>query len=307
MYSHSDALTKLFDLLKSLSALISQLNVQQRAAKRKGLELYQLGEFVECETHLTIPASAGDAQSQFILGDAIRRREGTDSSNAQAWYRLAAAQEHVYALMRLGDDSSLATARLLAQAAADAGDGDAMLQMYELTQDQSWLRKAGDAGCAEAYYIAALLLDKTPDSDRQRDSMLRQSASKGFPPAMYWLGNMPAYYRNFAYQRTYLEKRLAASQLNSVMTYAAALAGGADPSLSRYDYPVNLTHAYGLYWLVMDSTRQNPRHTEAATRLRELASTLSPEQIEAAKAFGREWRASHPALSEFRLTYSELK
>ncbi|MHA6576511.1 SEL1-like repeat protein [Pseudomonas yamanorum] len=305
MYTHSDALTTLFDLLNSLNALISQLTTQQQAAKKRGLELYQLGEFEECETHLTISAAAGDAPSQYTLGEAIRRRVGSVSPEAQTWYRLAADQDHVYALMRLGGETNLAKAKTLAQSGADAGDGEAMLQLYELTQDRSWLVKAGDAGCAEAYYIAALLFDKNQASDN-RDSMLRYAAFKDFPPAMTWLCNMPTYYRNLDYQRTYLQKRLALNELDGVMTYAAALARFNVEETSRYYYPTNLVHAYGLYWLVMDSTRQNARHQEAAAYLQQL-SELSATQIETAKAYGLQWKADHPALSEFRLTYSDLK
>lgn len=312
MYTHSDALTTLFDLLHSLSSLISHLNAQQQAARKKGLELYHLGEFEECETPLTISASAGDVQSQYALGEAIRRREGSIGRDARAWYRLAAAQGHVYALMRLGDEASQAEARSLAQAAADAGDGDAKLQLYELTQDQSWLVKAGQAGCAEAYYIAALLLDKKTvgDNTSTRDSMLRYAATaQGYPPAMAWLANMRDYYNNIPYQQTYLERRLALNELNAVLTYATALAGFDvdDNGVSRYGYATNPAHAYGLFWLVTDSTRQHPKHRDAAVYLQQLTDKLDAEKIEAGKAFGRQWKAGHPALSEFRLTYSDLK
>jgi hypothetical protein len=309
MYTHSDALTTLFDLLNSLNALISHLTVQQKAAKQRGLELYQLGEFEECEKPLTISASAGDAPSQYALGEAIRRRVGSINTEAQAWYQRAADQGHVYALMRLGGEPNLTKAKNLAQTRADANDGEAMLQLYELTKDRSWLRKAGEAGCAEAYYIAALLYDKNPEASDNRDSMLRYAAFKGFPPAMKWLANMQTYYRNLSYQRIHLEKRLALNDLDGVMTYAGAL-GGFDIDQSgtnRYHYPENKIHAYGLYWLVMDSTRQNPRHGEAADFLRQLGSALNTEEIETAKAYGRRWKTEHPALSEFRLTYSDLQ
>jgi len=258
---------------------------------------------------LTISASAGDAPSQYALGEAIRRRVGSVGPDAQAWYRLAAAQDHVYALMRLGGETNLAKAKTLAQAGADAGDGEAMLQLYELTKDRSWLRKAGDAGCAEAYYIAALLYNKNPEASDNRDSMLRYAAFKGFPPAMKWLANTQTYYHNLSYQRIHLEKRLALNDLDGVMTYAGAL-GGFDideNGTNRYHYPENKIHAYGLYWLVMDSTRQNPRHGEAAGYLQQLGSALNTEEIDTAKAYGRQWKTEHPALSEFRLTYSDLK
>lgn len=309
MYTHSDALTTLFDLLNSLSTLITQLNTQQHAAKQKGLDLYQLGEFEESEIHLTVSASAGDAQSQYALGEAIRRRVGSVNTDAQAWYRRAADQDHVYALMRLGGETNLAKAKTLAQAGADANDGEAMLQLYELTKDRSWLRKAGDAGCAEAYYIAALLYDKNPEAADNRDAMLRYAASKGYPRAMKWLANMQTYYYNLSYQQTYLQKRLELNELDGVMTYAEALSEFDldENGTSRYHYPVNKIHAYGLFWLVMDSTRQNPRHGKATGYLQQLSSALSPEEIESAKAYGRQWRAEHPALSEFRLTYSDLK
>jgi hypothetical protein len=140
MHNHSDEFTALHTLFTSIHSLFSPLTDPQRAAQARGLKLYHLGEYLDSETNLTVAATAGDRESQYALGEAIRHREGSVSEAAKTWYRLAGAQDHVYSLMRLGDADSIEKAKRLAQAGADIGDADAMLEMYELTQDIAWLK-----------------------------------------------------------------------------------------------------------------------------------------------------------------------
>jgi len=75
MYTHSSALTTLFSLLNTLSSLIARLTNEQETARKKGLELYNLGEYRDSEAYLTIAATAGDRESQYALAEVIRRRE----------------------------------------------------------------------------------------------------------------------------------------------------------------------------------------------------------------------------------------
>ncbi|MEB0044202.1 MULTISPECIES: sel1 repeat family protein [unclassified Pseudomonas] len=315
MHHPSDAITALHTLISSINSLLSPLTEPQRAAQTRGLDLYHLGEYQDAEPALTIAAKAGDRDSQYALGEVIRRREGSISDNAKPWYRLAGAQDHVYSLMRLGDADSLDKARKLAQAGAEIGDGDAMLEMYELTQDIAWLKKAGTAACGEALYILAILYEKTPalvpatsDLSTMLDIILRRSAALGYPPAMYWLSNIK-YLANVSYQERWLNKRLEHNHLGAVLTYSYALLHlfDTEQNLDRYDYSYDAIKGYGLLWLVVNSTRNYVRRAEAVEILANTGSTLTPEQIEAGKAFAEEWKNSHPPMSAYKLTYSSLQ
>ncbi|QJI44767.1 sel1 repeat family protein [Pseudomonas sp. ADAK2] len=316
MHIHTDVFTSLHTLITSIHSLVSPLTDPQRAAKTRGLERYRLREYLDAESDLTVAATAGDAESQYALGEIFRRREGNTSGTAKKWYELAGAQDHVYSLMRLGDAGSLEKASKLARERAEIGDSDAMLQMYELTEDIVWLKKANVAGNGEAIYIQTLLYEndeslRPADSkwDSLRDIMLRKSARAGFPPAMTWLSNLKPMYRNIPYQQYWLLKRLEHNDLNAVLTYSYALMHYFDTEegLDRFNFRFDFTKGLGLLWLVVNNTREYFRHREAANLLATLTSRSTPEQIEAGKAFAREWKDAHPPLSAYALTYSDLK
>lgn len=312
---HHDPLTCVHTLITSLSPLLSPLTDDQQAARKNGLERYNLGEFEDAETNLTIAATAGDSDAQYALGEVIRHREGTISDAAKAWYRLAGKQHHVYALMRLGDADSLEQARKLANDLADLGNSDAMLQMYELTQDTNWLINAGNAGNGEVLYMLAILNERDPNLSADRnwnarlDNLLRNAAAIGFPPAMYWLCNRPRYARNPAFQTYWLERRLGKNQLSAVLKYAYLLlhifTDESDMELFSFNY--DQVQGYGLLWLVVNTTRQFKRHGEAAEKLRTEAAKMTPDQIEAGKQFANKWKNTHPPMSAYNLTYSDLK
>ena len=312
---HQDILTAAHHLITSFTHLLSPLTDEQLAARNKGLERYNLGEFLDAESDLTIAAMAGDSDAQYALGEVTQRSAGTINDAAKAWYRLAGEQSHVYALMRLGDINSLAKARKLAQNLVDVDDADAMLQMYELTKDTYWLSRAGAAGNGEALYLQAILSERTPElrnspnGNTKLDTLLIRSANLGFPPAMQWLERRPYFALNAGFQTAMLSKRLEKNQLSAVMAYAYALLQVfVDKSdKNRYNVRRDKIKGYGLLWLVVNSTRQYIRHSEAAQTLETITATLNAEQIEAGKKFANDWKKQHPPLSAYNLTYSELK
>lgn len=316
MHTHTDELTALHTLISSMHSLMSTLTDPQRAARTRGLNRYHLREYLNAESDLTIAATAGDRDSQYALGEIFRRREGDSTGTAKHWYQLAGAQDHVYSLLRLGDADSREKARELAQAAIDAGDASALLQMYELTQDMAWLNKAAVANNAEAIYIQALLYEKNPALrppnarwESLLDVILRKAANAGFPPAMYWLSNRAGMYRNIPYQQYWLNKRLEHNDLNAVLNYSYALLHlfDTEQNLDRYNFNYDPIKGYGLLWLVVANTREYIRHREAAGVLETVTSELTPDQISAGKAFAQEWQDTHPPLSAYPLTYSDLR
>ncbi|MBK5351743.1 sel1 repeat family protein [Pseudomonas sp. TH41] len=324
MYTHSDALTMLFGFLENLNALIKSVQEQQESAKKQAMDLYNLGEFTHAEAFLKIPACAGDAAAQFALGEIFRRRDKkvTDEKKrdktvieeAKKWYALAAAQNHVYALMRLADEDSLKNAKALAQTAADGGSGEAMLQMYELTNDIEWLKKSADANFQEGQYLLARRYDKDEtlitDAVTRRttvNTLLEKAANAGFSKAMLWYGNRPPVSNDKAAKRQWLEKRTQLNDVNAVLDYGYALAFDYtdEEDADEYGFERDVVKGYGLVWLVVDTTREFLQYDTARTNLEEIGKGMTAAQIQAAIAFAQEWKSIHVSMSEYRLTYNE--
>ncbi|RKS12586.1 hypothetical protein BJ917_5825 [Pseudomonas sp. WPR_5_2] len=316
MHSHLSILTTLFNLRDTLSALITRITDQPQEAITKGIVLYNLGEFSQAKSYLTIGATAGDRASLYALAEVIRRQAGSITEEAKNWYRLAGAQDHVYALMRLGDEASLKKAKELAQTEADKGNADAMLELYELNQNIEALRKAADAGSLEGQYILAVKYDKDEsliaDSRLRRatiDLLLRNAAEAGFPKAMHWYSNRFPINQNLPLRRQWLEKRAELNDVNGVLDYGLGLCGfyeddnGVD---KEYGFSRNLVKGYGLIWLVVETTAELSRHTTAKQCLEETAKEMTTDQIAAAKTFAQQWKKSHPPMSEYRLAYSDV-
>jgi hypothetical protein len=316
MYTHPDALTMLFGFLENLTLLIKSVQQQQEIAKKRGMELYNLGEFTHAEAYLKVPACAGDATAQFALGEVFRRQDKAVTEEAKKWYRLAAAQDHVYALMRLADEASVKKAKTLAQAAADGGSGEAMLQMYELTQDIEWLKKSAEANFQEGQYILALRYDKdtTLISDAvvrhaAVNDLLKKAADAGFPKAMLWYSNRRPGSNDKTAKRQWLEKRVQLSDVNAVLDYGYALAFDYtdEEDANEYGYEQDLVKGYGLIWLVIDSTRDFLQLDTAISNLAQIGGGMTAAQIESAMTFAQDWTRTHGALSEYRLTYNDAR
>jgi len=315
MYTHESALTTLFNLRDGLVMQTTQVTELQIQATTKGLTLYNLGEFTHSQTYLTIGATAGNRDAQYALGEVFRRQAKGLTDDAKKWYGLAAAQKHVYALMRLGDDESLKTARELAQAEADKGNADAMLELYELDQDIATLKKAADAGSMEAQYILAIKYedDKTLIVDKaERDiainGLLKKAADSGFSRAMHWSANRPPILRDLPVRRQWVEKRAQRNDVYGLLNYGRALGGfyTAEDGSDEYGFTEDLVKSYGLFWLITETTRELSVHALAAQDLQTIAKDMTSAQIDAAKVFARQWEADHPPMSEYRLTYSAV-
>ena len=80
---------------------LADLTREQLAAKNRGVFLYNLRRTNDAASFLKVAAEAGDRESQFFIGEVIRKRATYTSPESQYWYRLAANQNDVYAMMRL--------------------------------------------------------------------------------------------------------------------------------------------------------------------------------------------------------------
>ena len=142
-------------------ATATQLTPEQQIAKERGMTLYNQYKAISAEPYLKIAAEAGDRESQYFLGEALRLNNRYMTTEAQKWYIAAAEQGDYYAMFRLSDtDTDLCNAmkncppgsrsdedwtRLLwetAEPLAEKGDGEAMMIMYNSTGDLEWLEKS---------------------------------------------------------------------------------------------------------------------------------------------------------------------
>ncbi|MGO4312178.1 tetratricopeptide repeat protein [Pseudomonas sp. KB_15] len=316
MYTYETALKTLFNLRDSLVMHTTQITELQTHATTKGLALYNLGEFTQSQTYLTIGATAGNRDAQYALGEVFRGRANGLTDDAKKWYGLAAAQNHVYALMRLGDDDSREKARELAQAEADKGNADAMLELYELDQNIATLKKAADAGSMEAQYILAIKYDAdknliTDSIEREAaiDALLKKAAEGGLSKAITWYANRPPINRDLPVRRQWLEKRIQLNDVHALLNYGRAVGGfyTYDDGTDEYGFTEDLVKSYGMFWLITETTRELSVHTSAAQDLQTIAKDMTAAQIDAAKVFARQWEADHPPMSEYRLTYSSAR
>ncbi|MET1069669.1 MAG: sel1 repeat family protein [Pseudomonas prosekii] len=310
MHTNIDDLTAFFNLLNSLTALIAKLNVRQENARKKAIELYNLGSFQASERYLNIGAAAGDRACQYALGEVLRRQHGSITEEAKTAYRLAAAQEDVYALLRLGDRQSLDQARQLLLPRIEQRDGEALLQMYELTKDITWLKQSARTRFPEAMYILALEYDRDSslllpgeNAGELIDLWLERAAHVNFPLAMNWYTNRQKVTTFPSLRREWLEKTAALNDLYGVLKYGFALGHGESGGDPEYGYKKNYPLSYALISLVVNSAPEYQLHNSAALFLDELGKAMSQQEIDLALKVAQTWKDSHPPLSENRLTY----
>ena len=153
--------------------------------------------FVEAMTWYRAEAQAGNAEAQFLLGYGYETGSAfghvsaepspfpVDLAEARHWYSEAAAQEHDRARVRLarlllearGGPADPMGARILLEAAAEAGERDAMsllgfvlltVEPYDAVGAYLWLSLAARAGDGIASANLASLEDTLDDATRER-------------------------------------------------------------------------------------------------------------------------------------------
>lgn len=298
----------------------TELTTEQNSAKKMGIILYNQYKATSAIPFLTTAAEAGDHEAQYYLGEALRKKNNYMNKEAKKWYEASAGQNDLYAMIQLGrvehDMCEIANdcpasqkppiewlnqAKKIAQEKAEAGDAEAMLLMYEITLDDTWLEKSASAGNTFAQYWMAVSL-KQGDGfllpwkrSEAVEKWFKLSAEGGYPKSMmeyaailYERGDVEGF-------RYWNEQAALAGYATTVFGYGADLAHEPD----TFGYPLDLIKGYALiYWLSeLDGgggMKENIEYT-----LPRIAAKMTAEQIEAAKTFSQEWAASHPPLSFF--------
>jgi len=209
-------LPKGLEVSAETKAVLAAAKAGDRSAQIRSYALYSEGKEIPASEEradhwLTMAANGGDANSQFILGQAFkvgRSPHSTNYANALAWLTKAAQQGLVAAQVQLAylyesgpesyDESAKGiqrdpvAARKWWTEASHGGDGTASCHLGKAARDgrdvqqdtvqaEIWYRKAVDQKNTECMLELATLLSKTPSQNNLLESqqLLRRADSLG--------------------------------------------------------------------------------------------------------------------------------
>jgi hypothetical protein len=304
----------------------AQLTPEQEEARDKGITAYNMMRGFTAKPFLEIAAKAGDGESQYYLAELIRLRKKYITPEAQALYEAAAEKGDIYAMMRLakkGDDLCniiencppdlktpqqwLESARTLATERANQGDTEAMYQLFLMTSKFEWLTQAAESGFPRAQYrIAAIYAEGygtfliPGNRQKEIEKWYKASAENGYAPGMSRYADFLKKYGDLNGVGYWTEKAAEAGHFGSMSDYAGWTAHMPD----EVGYPLDLVKAYGLTLLMAEADPGLPSSPGYGGQvLPEVAEKMTPEQIEAGKAYAKEWAKTHPPLSRFPPKY----
>lgn len=317
-------------LLKSLTLLIllsttqaqaqtPQLSQEQIKSKENGIALYN--QYKDPEQELRVAAEAGDKEAQYYLAEDLRRTNRYTTEEAYKWYTRASEQGDLYAMHRLSSMKSdlcvtmgncpkgLKSAndwhkKLLSTATelAEKGDGEAMYLLYHATNNLEWLEKSAAVGYAHSqFWLASKYAQGDKfflfpwEKDAAIESLLKRSAEGGDPKGITRYYGLLQEKGELEGARYWLRKGAETGHTVAFSNYALFLS---DPN-NPLQLPVDLVESYGLMSLLLELDGGGDMLPLAKDELPRIAARMTPEQIEQAQAFAKEWKATHPPLSYF--------
>jgi len=297
---------------------LAALDSSQQYAKDRGIILFKQNKTAKPE--LTIAAEAGDHEAQYYLAEEIQLQNQYITPEALKWYEAAANQGDLYAMIRIGRSTNdlcaamancpkgtktpkewMAEATKLAQEKSETGDDNALYIMYELTAERDWLQKSALAGNSTAQYRMAI-------GDRQGEGFLlpwkRQnsvekwfllSAKGGNPKAMMQLFGIYREKGDLEQARYWVEKAASISYEAGIYNLGYFLA--LDPS--ALGFKEDKIKGYALISLLKELDGGGTAQTDVAETLPLISEKMTTAEIEEARKYAIEWKASHPPLSFF--------
>jgi hypothetical protein len=310
-------MTVTLTLLTLISTQSFALTHEQFQAKIQGIELYN--QYKPAAAELKIAAEAGDAESQYYLGEELRQQKQYITAEAQKWYEAAALQGDLYAMLRLATSNNdlcevmnncpegtkkrtdwLELLNKESKQKADNGDGEAMYIKYLSSGQLEWLEKSAAANFSRGQWLLAnrykegekffLPWKRTEEVGR----WLKASAENGFPAGM--LEYSAFLYENggdIGVARHWIEEAAKTGYESGVSSYGAYLAHA--PSL--YDFPLDLVKGYALTSLLKELDGGGNIQPYVDEVLPEISEKMSAEQIAEARVFAQQWKNTHPPLS----------
>jgi TPR repeat protein len=311
----------IFSQSVSTAAFASTPDSQNNRNKISGIILYNQLKIDAAIPQLEKDAKAGDIDSQYYLGEALRKRNRYMTSEAQQWYEKAANNGSIFAMIQLGRQnndlckkmnncppSEKSSAEWLSQAkdqamkGASKGDPESLYLMYEITFDRTWLEKSASSGYALAQYWMAV-------GDRQGEGFfllagkreasvsrwLKAASEGGNPKAM--MDYIEILYKNNDLEgvRHWLQVAAETGDQKAISSYGSYLAHAPD----QVGYPLDLVKGYALISLLKELDGGGAIQDFVQDTLEEIGAKMTSEQIESSKAVAKKWKDSHPPLSFF--------
>ncbi|VVO54627.1 tetratricopeptide repeat protein [Pseudomonas fluorescens] len=287
----------------------------------KGIILYNQLKFDSAVPELEKEAKSGNVESQYYLGEVLRKRNRYMTLEAQHWYETAAMNDSIYAMIQLSRKNEdlckimencpasgrtpagwLAYARELTLTRANTGDAESLYLMYEITFDRTWLEKSANAGYALAQYWMAV-------GDRQgegfflmpgsRDASVRKwlllASEGGNPKAMMEYLEILFEAGEMASVRHWLEVAAATGEQAAMSNYGAYISHAPD----KVGYPLDLVKGYAIFSLLKELGDSGGVQDYVERKIEKIAENMTPEQIEESKKVAKDWKDTHPPISFF--------
>ncbi|PWE44434.1 tetratricopeptide repeat protein [Pseudomonas prosekii] len=290
-------------------------------SKIHGLELYNQFKSISALPYLKNAAEGGDHESQYYLGEALRRNKKYMTPEAQRAYEASASQGDLYAMIRLsqrGGDlcvqmnncpseqkSPMDWRKSALEAAtkqAEMGDSEAMYLLYRLTGDEQWFERSAEGGYAlSQYYLGAeyregkgFFLTPAKRADVV-ERWMRASAEGGNPQGMLAYAAIQGRKQDWQTFRYWNEKAALTGYVSAVYGYGSYLAGQSP----EYGFKEDLVTAYACISWVLEMDGGGGMKEFAQEELPQIAARMSTQQIKQSEKLLTEWKASRPPLSFF--------
>lgn len=293
----------------------AELNSELMKARDKGISLYKQRDWYGSQPLLLKAAEAGDREAQYYLGEALRLSKRFMTPDAQRWYEPAAEQGDIHAMLRLASKRDLCGTLETCSQDQDywrqraykeglertkKGDFQAMSQMYAVTGDADWLKKAAEAGSPVGQYQLANYYKNgkgwffSPGARQDAvEKWYRAAAENGHALSMMKVFGMSVTQGDFESAREWLRKAAEVGEVDAVSTYGANLVH----MLNQLDFPLDKVKGYALLSLVAEVRHEG--HDYESDLLKAIEPTMSADQIAKAKAYAEKWKRTHSPLSFF--------
>lgn len=306
--------------LSNIYAAQAELNAEDAQSKSQGIILYNQLKFEAATPFLQKASAAGDHEAQYFLAEALRKKNHYMNPEARKWYEASAKQGDLYAMIQLGRSENdicdithdcstpqkkpiewLNQAKKIAQEKSELGNAEAMYLMYEITLDESWLKKAALAGDAQAQYWIAIGYKQGEGfflpwkRSEEIEKWFKLSSENGNPKSMmeyaallYEKGDADGF-------RYWNEQAALVGNAESVYNFGSYLAHEPD----TFGFPYDPVKAYSLVSLLRILDGGGGMKVNVEYKLPIIAAKLTSSQISEAKELSKKWALSHPPLSFF--------
>ncbi|SDE41760.1 hypothetical protein SAMN04490189_5330 [Pseudomonas koreensis] len=286
-----------------------------------GIALYNQLKIDSAISELEKEAQSGIAESQYYLGEALRKRNSYMTPEALHWYESAAENNNVYAIIQLGRFKSETCQKIrncspskktqaewfklaneLVLPKAQKGDPESLYLMYEITLNREWLKKSANSGYATAQYWMAVserqgegffLIPGKREASVKRWLLL--SSEGGHPKAMMDYLQILFEEGDVVGMRHWLETAAATGDQAAISNYGAYIAHTPD----KIGYPLDLVKGYALFTLLKELEDSGGIGRYVERKSEEIREKMTSEQIEKSLEVAKDWKATHPTLSFF--------